>query len=90
MANQTALITGASSGIGRELAYQFAADGHDLVVVARRAAALDDVIHEVTRAHGVKATAMAVDLAQPAAARHIYGELSRTGTTIDVAAVRAE
>ncbi|MGH9887750.1 MAG: SDR family NAD(P)-dependent oxidoreductase [bacterium] len=84
MANHTALITGASSGIGRELAHRFAADGHDLVVIARRAAALDELVGEMTRAHGVKARAIAADLAQPAAARHIYDELSRAGTPIDV------
>jgi short-subunit dehydrogenase len=84
MANHTALITGASSGIGRELARRFAADGHDLVVVARRAAALDTLVGEVTRAYGVKASAISEDLAQPAGARHIYDELLRDGTTIDV------
>ena len=80
----TALVTGASSGIGRALAHQFAADGHDLVVVARRAAALDELVREVTRAYGVKATAISVDLAQPAGPRQIYDELSRAATTIDV------
>ena len=58
MANHTALITGASSGIGRELARRFAADRYDLVVVARRAAALDALVGEVTRAYGVKASAI--------------------------------
>jgi uncharacterized protein len=84
MANPTALVTGASSGIGRELARLFAADGHDLVVVARRTDALDEVVREVTRAHAVKARALAADLAQAGSARQIYDELSRTGTTIDV------
>ncbi len=83
-ANQTALITGASSGIGRDLAHQFAADGYDLVVVARRAVALDELIREVTRVHGVKARAISADLAQPAGARRIYDELLRDGTAIDV------
>lgn len=84
MTNHTALITGASSGIGRELARRFAADGHDLVVVARRAAALDELAGEVTRAYGVTVTAISADLAQPAAARHIYDELLRAGVPIDV------
>ncbi len=84
MAKQTALITGASSGIGRALAHQFAADGHDLVVVARRAAALDEVVREVTRAYGVKASAISADLAQPAGARQLYDDLIRAGTAIDV------
>src|SRR5260221_12113198 len=84
MANDTALITGASSGIGRELARRFAADGHDLVVIARRAAALDELVREGTRAHGVKARAISADLAQPAAARHIHDDLGPAGTSIDV------
>ena len=84
MANQTALITGASSGIGRDLAHQFAADGHDLVVIARRAVALDELVREVTRVHGVKARAISADLAQPAGPRRIYDELLRDGTAIDV------
>ena len=84
MANHTALITGASSGIGRDLAHQFAADGYDLVVVARRAVALDELVRDVTRAYGVKARAISADLAQPAVAREIYDELWRAGTAIDV------
>jgi hypothetical protein len=84
MANQTALITGASSGIGRLLAQQFAADRHDLVVVARKSDALDALVRETTQAFGVNAKAMTVDLARPAAARHIHDELSRAGIAIDV------
>jgi short-subunit dehydrogenase len=84
MARQTALVTGASSGIGRELAHQFAAGGHDLVVVARRAAALDSLVADVTRVHGVSATAIAADLAEPSAAQRIYDALALAGTRIDV------
>lgn len=84
MGNQTALITGASSGIGRELALLFAADGYDLVVVARRADALDEVIREATRAGGVTAKAIPADLTQPAAPRQIFDDLQRAGTRIDV------
>jgi short-subunit dehydrogenase len=84
MARQTALVTGASSGIGRDLALQFAAGGYDLVVVARRAAALDDVVAEVTRVHGVSASAITADLAEPSAPREIYDRLHLAGTRIDV------
>ena len=84
MARQTALVTGASSGIGRELAHQFAAGGYDLVVVARRAAPLDDLVAEVTRMHGISASAIAADLAEPSAPLKIYEQLAHAGTPIDV------
>jgi uncharacterized protein len=84
MPRQTALITGASSGIGRELALRFAADKYDLIVVARRAEALDDLVRDVTRTHGVTARAVPADLTQPAAPRQLFDELQRAGTRIDV------
>jgi len=84
MGTQTALITGASSGIGRDLALQFAADKYDLVVVARRAAALDDLVREVTRTHAVTAKALPADLADAGASGQIYDTLQRAGTRIDV------
>jgi len=84
MERQTSLITGASSGIGRDLAREFAADGYDLVLVARHTEALQQLADELTRAHRVKATVMPVDLSQPGAARRLYDDLERAGTTIDV------
>jgi short-subunit dehydrogenase len=84
MQAQTALITGASAGIGRDLAHQFAADGYDLVLVARRAAALEELAAEVTRAHRVKATAIPADLAQPGGARQILDAVTRSGIVVDV------
>jgi len=84
MANQTALVTGASSGIGRELARQFAAHGYDLVVVARNMDALEQLAHELTRAHRVQARALSVDLADRTAARRIYEDLQHRNTLIDV------
>jgi short-subunit dehydrogenase len=84
MANQTALITGASSGIGRVLAQRFAADRHDLVVVARKADALEALVRETTQTFGVKARAVSIDLAHSDAPRHIYDEVSRAGIAIDV------
>jgi short-subunit dehydrogenase len=59
---QTILITGASSGIGTELAKQLAALGHGVTLVARRREVLDQLADEVRRAHGVEATVIAADL----------------------------
>jgi short-subunit dehydrogenase len=61
----TALITGASAGIGRELSRLFAADGHDLVLVARRLPELQALCAELEAQHRVKAEAVACDLSSP-------------------------
>ena len=53
----TALITGASAGLGVEYARLFAADKHDLVLVARRRDRLETVAREAEASHGVKAEA---------------------------------
>lgn len=84
MANPTALITGASSGIGRGLVEQFAIHGYDVVLVARRAAALEELAAEVTRTRGVTARVISADLIKPGAPREIHQELHRAGATIDV------
>ncbi len=60
-----ALVTGASSGIGRELARVTAREGHDLVIVARRAERLDELAVELS-GRGAEVTPVAVDLADPA------------------------
>lgn len=61
----TALITGASAGIGAEFARQLAARGLDLVLVARRKQALDTLAGTLTRDHGIHCTTMAIDLSEP-------------------------
>src|SRR5436190_8135558 len=73
---QTALITGASSGIGADLARLFARDGYDLVLVARREAKLREL--------GVPATIIAADLADPAAPRRDVEELRAKSIDVDV------
>ena len=59
-----AIVTGASSGIGRDLAELFARDGHDLILVARRQDALDTVARELTDRYGVSCDPFVADLAR--------------------------
>lgn len=68
---EIALITGASTGIGYELAKLCAADGMDLILVARGETKLKAVAAELSGAHGVQADVVAADLSQPAAAQQI-------------------
>ena len=63
----TALITGASDGIGRAFAFRLAEDGFDLILVARREAALQDLAQDLTARFGVDVLVLPSDLSQPAA-----------------------
>jgi len=78
-----ALVTGASSGIGKELARLFAADGHGVVLVARRLALLEALAAELTAAHGVRAWPVAADLAAPGGAEALLAELEARGVVVD-------
>ncbi len=79
----TALVTGASSGIGRELARLHAARGGDLVLVARRAEALEDLKAELEAAHGVSVIAFPADLANPDTPAHIFEAMAHAGVRVD-------
>ena len=79
----TALVTGASGGIGEELARLFAADGHDLVLVARSKDKLARLAEELSGAHNVAARVVAGDLAHPEAPQEIFDELQAAGIHID-------
>src|ERR1044071_3099848 len=79
----TALVTGASGGIGEELARLFAADGHDLVLVARSRDKLARLAEELSAKHGVGARVLASDLARPESPREIFAELQGAGVQVD-------
>lgn len=80
----TALITGASSGIGREFAGLLARDGYDVVLVARSELRLQALAEELRAAHAVQATVLPTDLAVPSAVDEIVAELERRGLEIEV------
>jgi short-subunit dehydrogenase len=81
---QTALITGASSGIGLELARLFARDGYDLVLVARDRSKLESLAQELQSKHLVQATVMVQDLAEPSASQVIADQLASQSIEVDV------
>jgi uncharacterized protein len=80
----TALITGASSGIGEALAGCFARDGHALVLVARRRDKLQALAEALRSAHGVRVDVLPADLARPGAAQDLAATLRRRRRSIDV------
>ncbi len=81
---KTALVTGATSGIGYELAKLFARDGFDLVLVARNDRRLHEVADELRLSAGAAITVISEDLSQPGAAGHIHRQLTDAGVEVDV------
>src|SRR5579871_934717 len=82
--NPVALITGASGGIGEEMARLLAAHRYDLVLVARGEQKLAALAAELTRAHGVQARVVAADLADPAAPAKILAAVRAENLAIEV------
>jgi hypothetical protein len=82
--SETVLVTGASSGIGLELAKCFAADGSRLVLTARNTTALQSLADELRRTHNVEASVLAADLSLPETPERIFRELQGRGITVDV------
>ena len=80
----TALVTGASGGIGWALAELLAADGHDLVLVARQRQKLEQLSGLLRQRHATSSLVVEVDLARPDAARAIVDRLAADGLTIDI------
>lgn len=77
------LVTGASSGIGLELATLFARDRHDLVLVARSRARLEDIGRAFAQEYGIAATVVARDLADPASPAAIASEVAARGLEVN-------
>jgi short-subunit dehydrogenase len=78
-----ALVTGASAGIGVELARELAGHGHDLVLTARRTAPMEKLADEL-RVTGATVTVLAADLSKPGAAASVAHEIATRGLSIDV------
>jgi short-subunit dehydrogenase len=81
---KTALITGASSGIGYELSRLFAADGYDLVLIARSGQKLNELATELCKTGKINVTVLAKDLGDPAAPDEIFKILQAQSIMIDV------
>jgi short-subunit dehydrogenase len=82
--NQTALITGASSGIGKALAHQFAGKGFNIVAVASKNARLDLAAAELRAQHNVEVTEITRDLAEASGPQEVYEEICQRGIVVDI------
>jgi len=84
LSGKTALVTGASSGLGVDFARLLAERGCHLIVVARREEALNRLKQELEDRHGVPVHAISMDLAAPDAPQQLYGRVQAAGLKVDV------
>lgn len=83
-AGQAALITGPTTGIGRDLADLFAAQGAELILVSRNAAKLEELKAELGAKHGIRAHAIPMDLSLPGASGQLVSAVDRSGLSVDI------
>jgi len=81
-ASQTVLVTGASSGIGREFAHALARRGSSLVLVARRVDRLRELADSLSARHSVRVVPLAADLARPDTPARLHAELAAQGVRV--------
>ena len=82
--SKLALVTGASTGIGRQYAEQLAALGYNLIIVSRTESALQTAAAEIEGKHGIKVIIKAMDLATNDAAEQLFGWCKEEGHIVDV------
>jgi short-subunit dehydrogenase len=84
MNNETVLITGASSGIGKELAREFAKNGHPIILTATSDGDLAQVAEEFSSEYGVTARFLAQDLLDPQGPQQLFDALNAEGIAIEI------
>jgi uncharacterized protein len=84
MNKKASVITGASSGMGLELARLFAADGYDLIVTARRVDRLQQLAEEFGKTYGIAVRIIQMDIAQPSVGAALWQAISAITPDIDV------
>lgn len=83
-AGKTALVTGASSGIGLELCRLLAADGYGLIISARRVERLREIAQELAEMHGIPVHVVGMDLSRPYAAEKLWNAAREITESVDV------
>lgn len=81
---ETVLITGASSGIGKAYAYEFAKRGYNLIITARRGEVLDEISKELSEKYNVECTAIPLDLSEDFSANMLVSEIEARNLTVDI------
>jgi short-subunit dehydrogenase len=82
--SSTCLVTGASSGIGAEIARSLARRGHGVTLAARREDRLRELADELSSEHGIRAETIAIDVTDEDARRSLAGDLGERGLTVEV------